>query len=385
MAEHDVDENVQQMFKKAHHAVFNHNLAESQRAALQKYYAWNRSTWCRRYQLIVNSGSEDPIFDLAVVDSADLDVYVREEETRARQEQKAKLAAMQAKMDQLVAVATVRQPETYTPPARSSNPPPSSSRKPKTKRTGDRSSFRTEIAGVASTARPYACARCGGRALHDVGRCEKTHFAKPSCATYETITRRDKADGPLIFKDTGTVVCLNFNGGRACNYKGCPGHRCSLCGADAWASVPEGLGLGDRYADVVQGLREGFDLEIPRITSTAIASNAPSANIHRSALREIILKERQRGAYIGPFQNAGDVQDVLHNAFQSMPLSLIPKPPDKFRLIQNFSASVGGSKATNDLIPRSWATTWSTFRQIIGNILSLPADSEACTRDVDSA
>ncbi|KAE8235955.1 hypothetical protein A4X06_0g9706, partial [Tilletia controversa] len=292
---------------------------------------------------------------------------------------------MQAKMDQLVAVATVRQPETYTPPARSSNPPPSSSRKPKTKRTGDRSSFRTEIAGVASTARPYACARCGGRALHDVGRCEKTHFAKPSCATYETITRRDKADGPLIFKDTGTVVCLNFNGGRACNYKGCPGHRCSLCGADAWASVPEGLGLGDRYADVVQGLREGFDLEIPRITSTAIASNAPSANIHRSALREIILKERQRGAYIGPFQNAGDVQDVLHNAFQSMPLSLIPKPPDKFRLIQNFSASVGGSKATNDLIPRSWATTWSTFRQIIGNILSLPADSEACTRDVDSA
>ncbi|CAD6927958.1 unnamed protein product, partial [Tilletia controversa] len=141
--EHDVDEDVQQMFKKAHHAVFNHNLAESQRAALQKYYAWNRSTWCRRYQLIVNSGSEDPIFDLAVVDSADLDVYVREEETRARQEQKAKLAAMQAKMDQLVAAATVRQAETYTPPARSSNPPPSSSRKPKTKRTGDRSSFRT--------------------------------------------------------------------------------------------------------------------------------------------------------------------------------------------------------------------------------------------------
>ncbi|CAD6964214.1 unnamed protein product, partial [Tilletia caries] len=233
MAEHDVDEDVQQMFKKAHHAVFNHNLAESQRAALQKYYAWNRSTWCRRYQLIVNSGSEDPIFDLAVVDSANLDVYVREEETRARQEQKAKLAAMQTKMDQLVAAATVRQAETYTLPACSSNPPPSSSRKPKTKRTGDRSSFRTEIAGVASTARPYACARCGGRALHDVGRCEKTHFAKASCATYETITRRDKADGPLVFKDTGIVVCLNFNGGRACNYKGCPGHRCSLCGVSS--------------------------------------------------------------------------------------------------------------------------------------------------------
>ncbi|CAD6983958.1 unnamed protein product, partial [Tilletia controversa] len=42
-------------------------------------------------------------------------------------------------------------------------------------------------------------------------------FAKASCATYETITRRDKADGTLAFKDTGTVVCLNFNGGRACN------------------------------------------------------------------------------------------------------------------------------------------------------------------------
>ncbi|KAE8182398.1 hypothetical protein CF335_g8638, partial [Tilletia laevis] len=150
--------------------------------------------------------------------------------------------------------------------------------------------------------------------------------------------------------------------------------------ADAWASVLEGLGLSDRYADVIRGLREGVDLEILRITSTAIAINAPSANIHRSALREVILKERQRGAYIGPFQNAGDVQGVLHNSFQSMPLSLIPKPPDKFRLIQNFSANVGGSKATNDLIPRSWATTCSTFRQIVGNILSLPADSEACTR-----
>ncbi|CAD7061935.1 unnamed protein product [Tilletia caries] len=158
MAEHDVDEDVQQMFKKAHHVVFNHNLTESQCAALQKYYAWIRSTWCRRYQLIVNSGSED-----------------REEETRARQEQKAKLAAMQAKMDQLRKSPARRRPS-----------------------------------GAAK--RPTSPRPAG------------------SCATYETITRRDKADGPLVFKDTGTVVCLNFNGGRACNYKGCPGHRCSLCG-----------------------------------------------------------------------------------------------------------------------------------------------------------
>ncbi|CAD6985791.1 unnamed protein product, partial [Tilletia controversa] len=211
MAEHDVDDDVQEMFKAAHRTVFNHNLAESQRAALQKYYAWNRSTWCRRYRLIVNSGSTDPIFDLAVVDSADLDVYVREEETRARQEQKAKLAAMQAKMDQILAASSARSSDVYAPPTRNTNPPSSSSRYPKAKRHGERGSFRTEIAGVAGTARLYACARCGGRARHDVGRCDKTHFVKASCATYETITHRDKAEGPLVFKDSGTPVCLNFN------------------------------------------------------------------------------------------------------------------------------------------------------------------------------
>ncbi|KAE8180276.1 hypothetical protein CF336_g9344 [Tilletia laevis] len=145
--------------------------------------------------------------------------------------------------------------------------------------------------------------------------------------------------------------------------------------ADVWASVLDSLGLGERYADVVRGLRDGFDFEIPRITDTAVASNAPSTRTHQNALRDIVLKERKRGAYIGPFSNAADVQAVLHNPFQSMPLSLIPKPPDKFRLIQNFSATVGTSPATNELIPRSWATTWSTFRQIVANILALPSDS----------
>ncbi|CAD6933725.1 unnamed protein product [Tilletia laevis] len=109
--------------------------------------------------------------------------------------------------------------------------------------------------------------------------------------------------------------------------------------ADVWASVLDSLGLGERYADVVRGLRDGFDFEIPRITDTAVASNAPSTRTHQNALRDIVLKERKRGAYIGPFSNAADVQAVLHNPFQSMPLSLIPKPPDKFRLIQNFSAT----------------------------------------------
>ncbi|KAE8228496.1 hypothetical protein CF326_g6570 [Tilletia indica] len=155
--------------------------------------------------------------------------------------------------------------------------------------------------------------------------------------------------------------------------------------ADVWASILGQLGLDGRYEDVVRGLREGFDLEIPRINRTAIAKNTPSATIHREALSKIVFKERERGAYIGPFDLPADVQAVLHNHFQSMPLSLIPKPPDKFRLVQNFSANVGTSQATNELISRSWATTWSTFRQIVADVLGLPSDSEACTRDVDSA
>ncbi|KAE8180117.1 hypothetical protein CF336_g9404, partial [Tilletia laevis] len=86
MAEHGVDAVVREMFKAAHYAIYHHPLAESQRAALQRYYAWNRKTWCDKYQLISSTESGDPIFDLAVVDSKDLDVYVREEEQRARAE-----------------------------------------------------------------------------------------------------------------------------------------------------------------------------------------------------------------------------------------------------------------------------------------------------------
>ncbi|CAD6983215.1 unnamed protein product, partial [Tilletia controversa] len=108
MAEHGVDAVVREMFKAAHYAIYHHPLAESQRAALQRYYAWNRKTWCDKYQLISSTESGDPIFDLAVVDSKDLDVYVREEEQRARAEQDAKMAATQAKMEQMMAAAAAR-------------------------------------------------------------------------------------------------------------------------------------------------------------------------------------------------------------------------------------------------------------------------------------
>ncbi|KAE8235377.1 hypothetical protein A4X03_0g9799, partial [Tilletia caries] len=135
----------------------------------------------------MQSGSEEPIFDLATVNLADLDVYVRKEEERARTEQDTKLAALQAKLDHLLAASAARPLESHALPSRSSIPPPSSSKsRSKTKRAGDRSSFRTEIAGVANAAKPSACARCGGRARHDVAHCDKTHFAKPSCSAYET-------------------------------------------------------------------------------------------------------------------------------------------------------------------------------------------------------
>ncbi|KAE8240282.1 hypothetical protein A4X13_0g7872 [Tilletia indica] len=385
MTEYRVDEDIQKMFKAAHSAIFNHTLAESQRAALQRYFAWNRSTWCRKYQLITQSGSDEAIFDLAVVSPTDLDVYVRAEEERVRKEQDKKLAAMQARVDELLAAGASRQVEVHTPLVRSS----STTKNSKAKRHADRNSFRTEIAGVASAGKSNACAsaprtRPSHAATGPTDPSSSRTAALPSASTSTVADPALTKAAPVIdaLSAASRRMALRLAGARN---ELPPRPSLLTLKADVWASILGELGLDGRYEDVVRGLREGFDFEIPRINRTAIAKNAPSATIHREALSEIVFKERERGAYIGPFDLPADVQAVLHNHFQSMPLSLIPKPPDKFRLIQNFSANVGTSQATNELIPRSWATTWSTFRQIVADVLGLPSDSEACTRDVDSA
>ncbi|KAE8235169.1 hypothetical protein A4X06_0g9943, partial [Tilletia controversa] len=236
MGEHGVDEDIQNMFKAAHHAIFYHDLAESQRAALQKYYAWNRGTWCREYHLLMSHA----------VGFGGADIQSRNGQSggsrRLREEggiagsdgaghEVGGIAGQTGSSLGSVSSSAVRK---SCPPVSQLDPSSIIVKEPQQDEEGGRPQLLSDRnAGVANAAKPSACARCGGRARHDVAHCDKTHFAKPSCSAYETITRRDKDDGPLLFKDSGTLVCLNFNGGRACNNKGCPGHRCSLCGVSA--------------------------------------------------------------------------------------------------------------------------------------------------------
>ncbi|CAD6922673.1 unnamed protein product, partial [Tilletia caries] len=308
MAEHGVDAVVREMFKAAHYAIYHHPLAESQRAALQRYYAWNRKTWCDKYQLISSTESGDPIFDLAVVDSKDLDVYVREEEQRARAEQDAKMAATQAKMEQMMAAAAARQAVPAPSPAWMPSPSQSSTKQRRTKTPSDRS-FR--IAGGPERhglrPAPFVVDEHVTTLLAAAKHTSQRQAAPPTKSSSDATRTKDPSSSrtpALLSASTSTaagfapespapVIAALSAAFRRMEHRlaGAPNElppRPSplTLKADAWASVLDSLGLGARYADVVQGLREGFDFEILRIIRTVVANNAPSAITYRQALSE---------------------------------------------------------------------------------------------------
>jgi hypothetical protein len=158
---------------------------------------------------------------------------------------------------------------------------------------------------------------------------------------------------------------------------------------DAWRKELEDLGLICRYPSVVEGLRSGFDLGIPRIRSTFTPPNHHSV-IHRpDVYNAIIQNEFATGRYVGPFSRA-QVESEL-GPFQTSPLSFVPKTskPGKFRAVHNFSfphnPTPNASPINSHIRSEDFPCTWGTFTTVALLIARLPPGSQGSVRDVAEA
>ena len=158
---------------------------------------------------------------------------------------------------------------------------------------------------------------------------------------------------------------------------------------DVWEAELSRLGLRDKYPKLVQGLRFGFNLGIPRIRHTHTPPNHRSISLLHNVYSSIIANEFTAGQYIGPFTCAQ--LEVGLGPFQTSPLSLVPKTskPGKYQAVHNFShphnplptvVSINASINSDD-----FPCTWGTFLTVYLLIARLPTGSQASVRDIAEA
>lgn len=159
----------------------------------------------------------------------------------------------------------------------------------------------------------------------------------------------------------------------------------------AWEVYLESAGLYEQYRDVVDGIRNGFNIHFPPITRSQLPHNGGSIRKFREHFNNIVANELAKGRYTGPFTQA-EIEDRI-GPCQSSPLTIIPKPhrPGKFRVIQNFSyPEVPSPQFPNESINSASSTldlpcTWGTFQVTCLLISGLPPGSQAAVRDVSEA
>lgn len=159
--------------------------------------------------------------------------------------------------------------------------------------------------------------------------------------------------------------------------------------ADAWERLLAEAGILNRFSDIPAGLRKGFIVDIPTISSTHAPFNSSTLLSLPSQYISIILHEFEQGRYIGPFSRTF-LEEII-GPFQTSPLSLVPKPhkPDAFRLVQNFSypyhPSDGYTSINYHINSTDFPCTWGTFSVFANIVCFLPPGSQACVRDVKEA
>ena len=158
---------------------------------------------------------------------------------------------------------------------------------------------------------------------------------------------------------------------------------------EAWEAELSRHGLQHRYPRLVQGLKDGFDLGIPRILNSYTPPNHRSISTLISVYNSIIENEFAASRYIGPFTRAQLEASV--GPFQTSPLSLVPKTskPGKYRAVHDFSHPHNPLPAVTSINASidsdNFPCTWGTFSTVLLLAARLPPGSQAAVRDVAEA
>ena len=148
--------------------------------------------------------------------------------------------------------------------------------------------------------------------------------------------------------------------------------------ADEWETALTNTGLINRYPRIPHFICHGSDAGIPPIFSTFTPSNHPSITSNQHIFHEIVNMEFKKGCYWGPFSKTE--LKCLIGPFQTLPLSLIPKPgkPGKFCLVQKLSYPrnlLGICSINHSIESDLYPCTWGTFTTTATLIRSLPPGS----------
>jgi hypothetical protein len=100
--------------------------------------------------------------------------------------------------------------------------------------------------------------------------------------------------------------------------------------AEAWSKILVECGLLERHQEVVRCILKGFNIGFLVISTTYAPFNSLSITNNHSAFNDILMRELERGRYLGPMSQQ-EVERLI-GSFQLSLLSLIPKAgkPGKF-------------------------------------------------------
>ncbi|GAV98639.1 reverse transcriptase ribonuclease h [Lentinula edodes] len=164
---------------------------------------------------------------------------------------------------------------------------------------------------------------------------------------------------------------------------------------EAWNLAIAELNLTTKYPTLVESIRHGFNVGIPRIYHTFSPPNRLNEPESQAAFEIVMRNEISTGRWLGPYTQE-TIERVL-GPFQTSPISMIPKSdkPGKYRLLENLSypyhpTYVPSLRTTISSINSHIDSTlypclWSTFATTCRLIWTLPLGSQGAVRDISEA
>ena len=157
--------------------------------------------------------------------------------------------------------------------------------------------------------------------------------------------------------------------------------------ADGLEAALQEQGTFEKWAHIITGIRNGFDVGVKeQVSTTIIHPNRSSASLDPEFISSYIQSEMAAGRYSRGYSQSE--LEKLIGPFCTSPLGLVPKDENSFRLIQDLSfphhndsiASINSQINSND-----FPTAWGTFDITSRLLLSLPEGCRAATFDISSA
>ncbi|KAF7334414.1 putative reverse transcriptase domain protein [Mycena venus] len=161
--------------------------------------------------------------------------------------------------------------------------------------------------------------------------------------------------------------------------------------ADRWEHWIARMGVTREFADVPEGIRNGFSHGIDpdlRATKTFIPKNLTSALEHPDVIDAYLAKEQHLGRISPPYDPT--LLEQIIGPFRCSPIGCVQKdPPDgKWRMFNHhsFPRNDPDVPSINSQIDKeNYPCDWGSFVQCYLIVARAPAGAEACVFDVKSA